>query len=80
MASVVLVFDPETSLIRKERYTAGDAAMEEEYSDYRAVGGVQVAFKTTVRREGATAVERVLHAIEFNVPLAPSLFSKPADS
>jgi zinc protease len=80
MAPVVLVLDPETSLIRKERYTAGDAAMEEEYSDYRAVGGVQVAFKTTVRREGATAVERVLHAIEFNVPLAPSLFSKPADS
>ncbi len=80
MTPVVLVFDPETWLIRKERYTSGDAAMEEEYSDYRTVNGVQVAFKATVRRGGTTVVERVLRTVEFNVPLAPSLFSKPAAS
>ncbi len=80
MTPVVLVFDPETWLIRRVRYRSGDVAFEEQYSDYRPVDGVQVAFKATVRRDGATVIERVLHTLEFNVPLAPSLFTRPAES
>jgi zinc protease len=80
MAPVVVVFDPETSLIRKERYTVNGALVEEEYADYRPVQGVQVAFKATLRREDAALIERVLHSVEINVPLPSSLFSKPADS
>jgi hypothetical protein len=80
MAPVVLVLDPETSLIRKERYRANGTTVEEEYSDYRSVNGVQVAFRATVRRDGAALLERVLQTVEMNVPLAASLFSKPVAS
>jgi hypothetical protein len=41
---------------------------------------VQVAFRATVRRDGAALLERVLETVEMNVPLAASLFSKPVAS
>jgi hypothetical protein len=52
--------------------------MEEEYSDFRDVSGLQVPFAATVRVAGAIAVRRVLHTVEYNVPLDPSLFSRPS--
>jgi predicted Zn-dependent peptidase len=57
--------------------TMGGATMEEVYSDYRNVDGVQVAFKTSVRRNGETLLERVVRTLELNPTLAPTLFTKP---
>lgn len=77
MAPVTLVFDPVTALMLRERYLMDGAQVEEEYSDYRRVSGIQVAFKASVRRGGAPLLERVFQSVELNVPLDRSLFTKP---
>ena len=78
MRPVSLLLDPDTLLILGQRYDMESATMEERYSDYRAVDGVQVAFKAEVRRNGVLLMERRLHRLEFNVPLESALFSKPS--
>jgi hypothetical protein len=83
MERMTVVFDPSTALIVRQRYRAilqgtSSADMEEEYSDFRDVSGLQVPFAATVRVAGAIAVRRVLHTVEYNVPLDPSLFSRPS--
>lgn len=76
---LTLVFDPDTALLLRQQYahaTAG-STMEELYSDYRDVDGIQVAFKAEVRLEGKPIAERIVRTFEYNVPLEPSLFTKP---
>jgi len=78
---VTLVFDPDTFLLATQQYDVAGApveSMEETFSDYRAVNGLQVPFKAVVRRNGAPFLERTVHTIEFNVPLDPGLFTKPS--
>lgn len=80
---LTLLFDPVTSLLVKAQYRvagsggADAVTAEESYGDYRDVEGLQVAFSTAVRREGAPVVERTLRSCEINVPLDPALFVKP---
>jgi zinc protease len=78
MRPVSLVLDPGTLLILRQRYDMETASIEERYSDYRMVDGVHVPFKVQVLRNGSPILERVLRAIEFNVPLDSSLFTKPS--
>jgi len=80
MRPVTLFIDRTSGLIVREQYAASDGAgvVQERYSDYRAVDGVQVAFKTVVRRPGAPLIERVVENIRFNVPLQASLFVRPS--
>ena len=79
---LTLVFDPVTALILKARYRVGAGAdrvvSEELYSDYRNVHGLNVAFATEVRREGAPGLSRTLRSYEINVPLDSTLFTKPS--
>jgi len=80
---LTLMFDPVTALIVKTRYEVtgasdGSLAVEEEYSDYRDVRGLKVAFKMRLRREGAPAVDRIVRSFDFNVPLDAALFTKPS--
>ena len=80
---LTLMFDPATALIVKTRYVFAGApdgrlAVEEEYSDYRDVRGLKVAFKMQLRREGAPAVDRTVRSFDFNVPLDVALFTKPS--
>jgi zinc protease len=80
---LTLVFDPATALIVKARYRFagvpdGGVNVEEEYSDYRDVRGLKVAFRAQLRREGAPSIDRTLRSYEFNVPLDSTLFSKPS--
>jgi hypothetical protein len=53
-------------------------AVEEIYSNYRDVHGLQVPFTTDVRRDGAPAVHRTLRNFEFNVPVDSALFTRPS--
>ena len=79
MRRVTLVFDPDTALLLRQQFahpTAG-TMMEEAYSDYRLVDGIQVAFKAEVRLAGKPIVERTVRTFEYNVPLEASLFTKP---
>jgi hypothetical protein len=79
---VTLLFDPETFLLVAQRYGGGpgDPATEETFSDYRDVQGMKVAFRIRVHVAGQPPIERVTQTIDFNVPVDPSLFLKPAGS
>jgi zinc protease len=80
---LTLLFDSNTALLAKMRYQVaaqptGTARVEETFSDYRDVKGLQVAFKASMRRERAPRVDRALGTFEFNVKLDPSIFTKPS--
>ena len=79
---VTLLFDPQTFLLVAQRYggAQGDPATEETFSDYRDVQGMKVAFRIRVRVEGQPPIERITQTMDFNVPVDPSLFVKPARS
>ena len=78
---IVLHIDPQTSLIVKQTYVAGGPGqplVEELFSDYRQVDGVQIAFLARVRRGGQLILERRITGIKINAPLDSRLFKRPA--
>ena len=77
---IVLFVDPESGLIRKRMYTAdapGRPVVEEQFFDYRAVDGIQVAFRAT-QKVGPLSVERRITDVKLNTPLDAALFKRPA--
>jgi hypothetical protein len=77
---VVLYIDPDTGLISKETYLAGGPGqplIEELFSEYRPVDGVQVAYVTTIRRGGQAILEQRVRDITINGPLDSTLFERP---
>jgi hypothetical protein len=78
---MVLYVDPETNLVARQTYVAGGPGqplIEELFTDYRAVNGVQIAFSADVRQGGRKVLERRVTGIRINVPLDPALFQRPA--
>jgi hypothetical protein len=76
----ILYVDPETSFVVKQTYVAGGRGtplVEELFSDYRSVDGVQVAFGTTVRVRGESVLDRRVTAFTINAPVSPALFKRP---
>jgi AcrR family transcriptional regulator len=76
----ILYIDPETSLVVKQTYVTGGRGtplVEELFTDYRPVDGVQVAFGTTVRVRGESVLERRVTAFAINAPVSPALFKRP---
>ena len=83
MQAVVLLLDPETDLIRAQRYdapagAAGRTTVEEQFSEYRSVDGLQVAFAAVVQAGGQPVLTRRVRTFEYNIPLAADLFTRPA--
>lgn len=80
--AVSLHIDPQSGLVMRESYTAqgpqGVEVVEEHFSDYRPVEGLQVAFKALVRRGGSDVIERAVTDFKLNVPLSATLFRKPS--
>jgi len=77
---VVLYIDPETSMVRKLLFAAttpGRPLVEEQFSDYRNVDGIQIAFEAT-RKVGPLSVQRKVTDVKINPPLDPALFKRPA--
>ena len=76
---VTLVFDPGTGLLMQQRYGggAGEPETEERFTDYRAVQGLQVAHRATLKRENNPPFERIVRSFEINVPIDSSFFKKP---
>ena len=77
---LVLHIDPRTGLIAKQAYVVrapGQPLVEELYSDYRVVEGVNVAFTAEVRTGGKPVVSRRLNDISINGTLDPRLFARP---
>ncbi len=77
---LTLVLDPDSGLILRERYPAPDAAgqIEERFADYRDVDGIKVAFSVTVAHPQLGDVVRIMRKVAFNVPLDPTLFTRPS--
>jgi zinc protease len=76
---IVLYIDPDTGLVTKQTFVAdltGQPLVEEQFSDYRPVDGVQIAFRAT-RKIGTLSVERRVTDIRINAPIDPSLFKRP---
>jgi zinc protease len=74
---VVLSIDGDTHRVMKESFTAagGRALVEETFSDYRSVDGVQMPFAAE-RRVGPLAIRRRATDIRINSAIAPSLFTR----
>jgi zinc protease len=78
---IVLYIDPDTGLISKQTYVAGGAGrpvIEEMFSDYRPVDGVQIAYGATIQRGGQPVLARRVTNIKINAPIDPALFKRPA--
>jgi len=65
------------SLSYEARGAGGAERMTETFSDYRPVAGLQVPFRSVVRRGDLLLFERTITDFQVNVPLADSLFQKP---
>jgi zinc protease len=79
---IVLYIDSTTGLINRQQFSAdapGRPLIEEEFSDYRLVDGVQIAYRA-VRKVGPVSVERRVTEIKINAPIDPALFKRPAQS
>jgi zinc protease len=75
---IVLSIDAETMRVTKEAFAAGpggQAFVEDSFSDYRAVDGVQMPFMAE-RHVGPITVKRRVLDIQLNRPLEPSLFKR----
>jgi zinc protease len=77
MRPLSMVLDPDSLFVLRQRYDLENATIEERFSDYRPVDGVQVAFRAELFRNGSPLLERTLKSIEFNLPLEASLFTRP---
>ena len=76
---LALMLDPSTGLIVRGRYPAPEGGeVEEVFSDYRKVDGIEVAFLVTVRHPQLGGLTRRMREFAVNVPLDPSLFTKPS--
>jgi zinc protease len=86
MPSTVLLLDPATDLIIAQRYDApptsnnGDVreVIEEQFSEYRSVDGLQVAFAAVLHSGGQKILTRRVRTFEYNVSLPPDLFTRPS--
>jgi zinc protease len=81
--NLTVLLDPATDLVLAQRYQAqgvngSPSAVEETFSDYRDVDGLQVAFAAGVKRDGQPFVNRRVHSFEYNVPLDSTLFTRPS--
>jgi zinc protease len=77
---VVLYIDPATGLIRKQVFTAdmpGRPIIEEQFSDYRAVDGVQIPFSAS-RKAGPMTLERKVSEVKINTSIDPAQFKRPS--
>ncbi len=77
---IVLYIDPDTSMVRKRLFTAnapGRPIVEEQFSDYRPVDGIQFAFQAT-QKVGPLSVERKITDVKINAAIDPTLFKRPA--
>ena len=79
---VTMYFDAATHLLARTEFladdpTRGDAAFSTDYSDYRAVNGLKLPFRTQQDGPGPERWATTLTRVDLNGPLADSLFVLP---
>ena len=78
---LVMYVDSATHLVVKQTYVAGGMGrplVEERFSDYRDVDGIQFTFAARVEVGGQPALERTVTSLEVGGTLDPALFRRPA--
>jgi hypothetical protein len=73
-------FDVETGLLLRTeaRNAKGELLNREDYSDYRAVDGLQIAFGIRQIDEDGTELVIRLTEVKHNIPIDDAKFEKPA--
>jgi hypothetical protein len=78
---VRLFIDRDYRIARQTYTTPGPdgrpSQAEEQFSDYRKINGIDVAYKATVLRNGQQILERTLKSVTFNTTVDPTLFQQP---
>lgn len=79
----VRLFIDGQGLVVRQVYTDTDPAgrrvqIEEVFSDYRAVDGIQVPFHAELRHNGTAVLDRVITSVKINSDVDPKMFEKPA--
>lgn len=75
--AVSLYIDKKTKLVGRMSYRDSRTGENDDFADYRDVGGVKFAYKRTSTGEGrSTALE--LKSVEIDPQIDPALFAKPA--
>jgi zinc protease len=76
---VTLSIDTTTGMVVRESYPlpGGADVAEESFSDYRDVDGLKLAYRASLRRGGLLVLTRTVTDAKVNVPIEPSLFTKP---
>jgi hypothetical protein len=78
ISPILLSIDPATFRVTKESFAAGragQALVEETFSNYRSVDGVQMPFQAE-RRVGPISIRRRVTELRLNQPVDPSLFTR----
>jgi zinc protease len=77
---IVLYINPDSALVEKRAFAAnapGRPIVEEQFSDYRPVDGIQMPFHAT-QTVGPLVVERQVVDMKINPPVDPAFFKRPA--
>jgi hypothetical protein len=77
---IVLYINPGSALVEKRAFTAnapGRPIVEEQFSDYRPVDGVQMPFHAT-QTVGTLVVDRQVIELKINSAVDPAFFKRPA--
>jgi predicted Zn-dependent peptidase len=76
---VTLYIDTTNGMVVRESYLlpGGADGAEESFTDYRDVDGVKIAFRASLRRGGLQVLTRTVTDVKVNVPIEPSMFTKP---
>jgi len=77
---VRLWVEPVSGMVLKKAYRGlgpgGMADMEEVYSDYREVSGIQVPFRVVGHQNGVPFIETVIAEVRFNSGVDPAELAK----
>jgi len=78
---VKLWIDPGTGVLLKRAYTAAlmgaPGEIEDFPSDYRDIGGLKLAYKTTTNRDGKRLGETTITSFKLNPGVPDSAYQKP---
>ena len=74
---VSLYIDKKTKLVGRMSYTDGGNVENDDFADYRDVGGFKIAYKrTTTSAERLTALQ--VKTVEIDPQIDPAIFARPA--
>ncbi|CAN5918744.1 hypothetical protein BH11MYX3_BH11MYX3_20520 [soil metagenome] len=77
---LVLYLDKKTKLLTRVSYSEGGNAENDDFSDYRDVSGIKIAFKrkSAGTGKGARSTDLVVKSVEIDPKVDAKIFEKPA--